>query len=117
MATLIPEDLDLSGLHPESERRVIRELLLRLGDDWQIIPKVGILVGNKNAEIDIVLASRHRGVFVLEVKGGIIAVRNGQWYSNNEKLKTDPFPFDLKNIDLSGQIGAPRPVSQETLGK
>lgn len=91
MATLIPDDLDLDGLHPESERRVIRELLLRLGDDWQIIPKVGILVDNKNAEIDIVLASRHRGVFVLEVKGGIIAVRNGQWYSNNEKLKTDPF--------------------------
>ena len=40
MATLIPEDLDLDGLHPESERRVIRELLLRLGDDWQIVPKV-----------------------------------------------------------------------------
>ena len=91
VATLIPEDLDLESLHPESERGVIRQLLRTLGDDWQIIPKVGVLIDNKNAEIDLVLASRHRGVFVLEVKGGTIAVRDGQWYQNNERLKTDPF--------------------------
>jgi len=91
VATLIPEDLDLENLHPESERGVIRQLLRTLGDDWQIIPKVGVLIDNKNAEIDLVLASRHRGVFVLEVKGGTIAVRDGQWHQNDHRLKTDPF--------------------------
>jgi len=91
VATLIPGDLDLDTLQPESERRVIRQLLTSLGDDWQIIPKVGILLDNANAEIDVVLASRHRGVFVVEVKGGIIAVRSGRWYQNGEPLKKDPF--------------------------
>jgi hypothetical protein len=91
VALLIPESLDLGNLFPESERRVIQILLKALDADWHIIPKVGVLVDNANAEIDLVLASRHRGVFVLEVKGGTIAVRDGQWYSNHIKLKTDPF--------------------------
>lgn len=91
MATLIPETLDLANLFPESERRVIQILLKALTAEWHVIPKVGVLVNNANAEIDIVLASQHRGVFVLEVKGGAISIRDGQWYSNEIKLKTDPF--------------------------
>ena len=91
MAILIPGDLNLDSLQPESERRVIRQLLTTLGDEWHIIPKVETLIDNKNSEIDIVLASRHRGVFVLEVKGGAISVRSGEWYQNGLKLKKDPF--------------------------
>ena len=61
MATLVPRDLDLGELYPESERRVVTQLLSELGDDWYVVPKVEVLVNGNNAEIDIVLVSPHLG--------------------------------------------------------
>lgn len=36
MAILVPVELDLDDLHPESERNVIRQLLVGLDDDWYV---------------------------------------------------------------------------------
>lgn len=91
MAILVPAELDLEGLQPESERKVIKQLLDALSDEWYVVPKVPILIGGQNAEIDVVLVSPHMGVLVVEIKGGNISVREGVWYSNNIKLKKNPF--------------------------
>ena len=91
MAILVPAELNLDGLHPESERRVVTQLLSELGDDWYVVPKVEVLVNGNNAEIDVVLVSPHLGVLLLEVKGGQIALRDGVWYSNEKRLKESPF--------------------------
>ena len=91
MAALVPRDLDLQKLYPDSERRVVTQLLAELGDDWYVVPNVEVLIEGNNAEIDVVLVSPHMGVLLLEVKGGQITLREGVWYSNDNKLKASPF--------------------------
>jgi len=91
VAALVPRDLDLEKLYPDSERRVVTQLLTELGDDWYVVPNVEVLIEGNNAEIDVVLVSPHMGVLLLEVKGGQIALRDGVWYSNDKQLKASPF--------------------------
>lgn len=91
MAILVPAELDLDGLNPESERRVIRQLLVALDDDWYVVPKVPVLIDGQNAEIDVVLISPHLGVVLLEIKGGLISVRNGVWHQYDKPLRKSPF--------------------------
>jgi len=91
VAILVPAELDLDALHPESERAVIRKLLSGLGEEWYVVPKVPVLIEGQNAEIDIVLVSPHLGVVLLEVKGGTVSVREGVWYSYDKPMKKTPF--------------------------
>ncbi len=91
MAILVPAELDLDALHPESERQVIQELLKGLDDEWYVVPKVPVLIDGQNAEIDVVLVSPHLGVLLLEVKGGQVSVREGVWYGYNKPMKKSPF--------------------------
>lgn len=96
MAILVPAELNVEGLQPESERRVIRQLLVELDDEWYVVPKVPVLVDGQNAEIDVVLVSPHLGVVLVEIKGGSISVKDGVWYQYDKALKKNPF----------GQVGA-----------
>ena len=73
MAILVPAELDLEGLQPESERRVIRQLLIDLDDEWYVVPKVPVLIDGQNAEIDAVLVSPHLGDVLVEIKGGLVS--------------------------------------------
>jgi len=91
VANLVPAELDLDGLNPESERRVIRQMLSGLGEEWYVVPKVPVLVDGQNAEIDVVLVSPHLGVVLLEVKGGPVSVREGVWHSYEKPMKKSPF--------------------------
>jgi len=91
VAILVPAELDLDALRPEAERNVIRQLLNGLDNDWYIVPKVQVLIEGQNAEIDVVLVSPHLGVVLLEIKGGLISVRNGVWYQYDRLLKKNPF--------------------------
>ena len=89
MAWLVPSTFDLRDINDESERKTVATLIKTLSDEWIVIPQVHIIHNRENSEIDILLVSRHMGVFVLEVKGGLISRRDGQWYSYNKKIK-DP---------------------------
>ena len=91
MAILVPAELDLDGLQPESERRVIRQLLVDLDDEWYVVPKVPVLIDGQNAEIDVVLVSPHLGVVLVEIKGGLVSVKDGVWYQYDKALKKNPF--------------------------
>jgi DNA-binding MarR family transcriptional regulator len=65
--------------------RTLYEAFEQLGDDWTIIQGVS-WISKDNAtvgEIDFLIAHPKHGVLVMEVKGGIIAVQNGNWTSTN----------------------------------
>lgn len=90
MGWLVPNTFDLRDIIDESERKTVATLIKTLSDEWIVIPQVRVIHKGENSEIDILLVSRHMGVFVLEVKGGLISRRDGQWYSYSKKIK-DPF--------------------------
>lgn len=87
MAWLVPATMPLTYIEYESERNVVIQLLQRLSDDWVVIPKVTITYRGRNSEVDVVCVSRHRGVVLLEVKGGRVSIKEGQWYSYDNKIK------------------------------
>ena len=89
MAFLIPDGFDFGPLEP-SERRTVELLLEGLSDDWGILPKVGVVVGRRDYEIDVVAVSSTRGVVLIEVKGGSIKVRSSVWFQNGHRLKRSP---------------------------
>jgi len=91
VALLVPSDFDLDSLESEAEKRVVHSLLDGLSDEWLVIPKVPVLASGQNAELDVVLVSRHCGIVLVETKGGLISVRSGAWYSYDRPLKQSPF--------------------------
>lgn len=86
MAQLVPENFDMSAL-PHSEQRVVRHLLDGLDESWIVVPSVPITHEGKDREIDVVLVSFDRGAWVIEVKGGIVTVVDGQWKSFDTPIK------------------------------
>lgn len=88
MAHLLPTNFDISQIE-ESEQKVVERLLEVMSDSWYVIPSVPITVDGQDREIDVALVSFEHGVHVLEVKGGIITIENGQWKSNDRPIK-DP---------------------------
>ena len=81
MAWLVPSTLKIGDIRPHSEGRVVQALIDGLSQDWVVMPKVPITVNGQNAEIDVVIASPHKGVFFIEVKGGPVRIKDGQWYA------------------------------------
>jgi len=90
MALLLPTDFDLADLPAESERAVCRAFLERLDDTWYVIPQVPIVVDHHDHEIDVLLVSPTKGVFAVEVKGGLIDIVEGRWRQNGQPLKKSP---------------------------
>lgn len=86
MAQLVPENFDI-GVLPPSEQRVVRHLLDGLDESWIVIPSVPITHDGADREIDVVLVSFDRGAWVIEVKGGIVTVVDGQWKSYDTPIK------------------------------
>lgn len=87
MATLLPRDFDLTTL-ATSEQRVCRHFLKGLDDSWYVVPNVPITANGQDAEIDVVLASPTHGVVCVEVKGGLVSLRGGEWYQYDKKIKS-----------------------------
>lgn len=91
MARIFPAVVaDDHGSH--AERRVIEAIRDQTPESWVAIHSLG-LVGHATkrwAEIDVVLVCE-LGVFCLEVKGGAIAHRAGEWTQNGEGLRESPF--------------------------
>lgn len=88
MATFIPEDFDISRVTNPTEARVLDILLNGLKNNWYIVPNLDIAKENRPYEIDILLLSVDYGVIALEVKGGPVEIRQGQWMRRS-------IPFDV----------------------
>lgn len=88
MATFIPEDFDISRVTNPTEARVLDILLHGLKNNWYIVPNLDIAKENRPYEIDILLLSVDYGVIALEVKGGPVEIRQGQWMRRS-------IPFDV----------------------
>jgi hypothetical protein len=90
MATFIPEDFDISKVVNPTEARVIDILLHGLKNNWYIVPNLDIAKENRPYEIDILLLHVDYGVIALEVKGGPIEIRQGQWWRRSTRLDVSP---------------------------
>jgi len=87
MGLLIPEDLPLGKLD-KTERRVVQKLVSGLRDSWLVIPRVDIVADNRPFEIDVLLVSERFGMLAIEVKGGRIEVREGEWYRGGRTFRS-----------------------------
>ena len=86
MATVLPENFDIDSLNP-SEQRVLQALVEHLSNDWVLVPHVTITVNRQDREIDVLAISQSAGGVVIEIKGGVIELRNGQWFQNGHPMK------------------------------
>ncbi len=91
MGTLVPDDYLLSSLKNDAERMVAQVLCDRLTDGWIVMPSVA-LSGDRDYEIDVVIAHERDGIAVIEVKGHRPTIRGGVWYAGGQAM--DPQPFD-----------------------
>ena len=89
MGLLIPEDISLDKL-PASERRVIRTFQSTLKDNWLIIPRVDLIDDRRPYEIDVLLINDLYGLAAIEVKGGPLQVRDGEWYRRGQIVEPSP---------------------------
>ena len=98
MAKMLPAQFDASTVSA-AERRLF-DLLKNDPDtkDWIVLHSLGLTRrGNKPyGEIDFVVLIPAEGILCLEVKGGRIACRNGEWETTNrfdqtERLNRSPF--------------------------
>ena len=90
MATFIPEDFDISKVTNPTEARVVDILLHGLKNNWYIVPNLDIAKENRPYEIDILLLSADYGVIALEVKGGPVEIRQGEWWRRSDKFDVSP---------------------------
>ena len=72
--------------------RTLYEAFNRLGDAWTVIQGVRWIGKNKATvgEIDFLVIHRQRGVLVMEVKGGVVAVDNGKWTTTTRNGRVEP---------------------------
>lgn len=89
VATLLPADFDLNQL-PQSEQRVCKAFLAGLDETWIVVPNVPVLVDGQDSEIDVVLVSPGRGVVLVEVKGGVVTIKEGRWMQYDKPLHHTP---------------------------
>ena len=99
MATMYPESLEDKPV-VGSEKRVF-EKLKKLHQDIHVVWSVPWTKGGRDKEVDFVIIDPRRpAILVLEVKGGDISLKKGQWYST----------------DIEGQRHEINPVKQATNG-
>jgi hypothetical protein len=100
VARMYPRSILEDDLKSRAEGRVFEALRDGLGDDWEVYHSVGWALrdhatGVDDGEIDFVLCHPQRGVLCLEVKGGGLECRNGEFFrlgrdGTPERMK-DPF--------------------------
>lgn len=110
MGVLIPSDFPAD--HSSAEFRIFRRLRDETPNDWCALHSVGLARHERKpwAEADFVVIS-DRLVLCLEVKGGRISVRGGNWYTNDKRLSHSPFE------QAGGAAGSLKGYLRETLGE
>ena len=99
MAQMIPVECDLTR-RPMSEQTVFNIIKENLSDEWTVFHSFDYLTRDLNYKLwdgEIVFLLYHplKGFLVIEVKGGKISYRNGQWYQEDRKI--DPFVQAKRN--------------------
>lgn len=86
MARMIPECID-PDTKSSAEKKLFKlfKNMDASTDDWTIIHSVGLIkhVSQIQGEADYVVIVPNHGIFVLEVKGGLISFTNGTWTSQD----------------------------------
>ena len=106
MARASPRTLLDADVKTDSERKVFELLEASLGDDWEVYHSSSWVTrdpaeGADSHEIDFVLCHPDEAVLCLEVKGGGIECRHGEWFRvepgrRRERIK-DQFQQALDN--------------------
>ena len=114
MARMYPRTLFGPDLKSAAEGKVFEALERRLDDEWEAFHSMAWVVrdkgsGSDDGEIDFVLIHPEQGVLCIEVKGGGIECRHGEWYGlhdgKRERIK-DPFTQAVDHThDLRRKIG------------
>ena len=99
MAIMIPVECDLAR-RPMSERIVFDAIKKNLSDEWRVFHSFDYVTRDLNrkrwdGEIDFLLYHPEKGMLVIEVKGGAISYRNGQWYQEDRPI--DPVEQAKRN--------------------
>ena len=99
MAILIPVECDLTR-RPMSERIVFDAIKKNLSDEWYVFHSFDYVTRDLNqkrwdGEIDFLLYHPEKGMLIVEVKGGAISYRNGQWYQEDRPI--DPVEQAKRN--------------------
>jgi hypothetical protein len=99
MATMFPRELLRSEVKSPGEEKVFRALRDGLADGWEVFHSASWVArdpveGALDGEIDFVLCHPEHAIVVVEVKGGGIECRYGEWYGLHdgrpERIR-DPF--------------------------
>ena len=90
MAVMIPCECDLTK-RPISERIVFEAIRKNLSDEWRVFHSFDYVTRDLNqkrwdGEIDFLLYHPQKGILILEVKGGAISHRHGQWYQEDRPI-------------------------------
>ena len=101
MAVMIPPECDLTK-RPMSERIVFEGIRKHLSNQWYVFHSFDYVTRELNrerkrwdGEIDFLLYHPQKGILILEVKGGAVSYRNGQWYQEDRPM--DPVEQARKN--------------------
>ena len=99
MAIMIPVECDLTR-RPMSERIVFEAIRKNLSDKWYVFQSFdylrrGLDKKRRDGEIDFLLYHPEKGMLVIEVKGGAISYRSGQWYQEDRPI--DPVEQAKRN--------------------
>ena len=113
MATMIP-DVPVASIEHESEREVYAALRDQLDRSFLVFhsyPWLRLWRGDREAlsegEADFVVAHPDRGLLVLEVKGGDVGERRGEWFretKNGPKPIKNPFNQARRNMHALNSI-------------
>ena len=88
---MIPAECDLTR-RPMSERIVFDAIKKNLSGEWHVFHSFDYVTRDLNrkrwdGEIDFLLYHPQKGMLVIEVKGGAISYRNGQWYQEDRPIE------------------------------
>src|SRR4051794_27325984 len=99
MARMYPRTLLKGDVKSEAESYVFDRLEEQLDDEWECFHSASWMIkdpenGAKDGEADFVIAHPDKGIICLEVKGGGIECRHGEWFrieKGDLKRMKDPF--------------------------
>src|SRR5262245_39986288 len=118
MAQMYPRSIIESDLKSRGEGRVFDILRDGLSNEWEVYHSAGWVYrdhaeGAQDGEIDFVLCHPDRAIICLEVKGGGLECRHGEWFrlakGAKERMK-DPFQQAVDHrYDLQRKLDARSP--------